>query len=165
MEEENSLYIYRAVAPGEWAMVERYIGPGYHAGLQTFDINRNGRDELLWEASGYIQGPLRCLVLEHPAVSPSAVGDSPSFATAQLSVAPTPCRLQANLRVPAAARQAASLATFDVTGRLLERRVPIRDASGQLLWMVQDRNPGIYYLRLEDHSGATLAVGRAVVVR
>jgi hypothetical protein len=167
MKGNGYFWIYRSTAPGQWTMIQRVADPtphGGHGNIYAFDVNRNGRDEVFWTMDSNIQSGPNTLVFEHPPL-PSAVGATLPQGALALSPFPNPCRFQASIGAPDALGAASILAVFDVTGRLVERRVPIRDARGQLLFPARHLNPGVYLLRLEDRSGAALAAGRAVVVR
>ena len=157
------LVVFRAMAPGQWTTVLEDPDPlSVRKQVHTFDVNQNGRDEVFWDTDNIYYNTL---VLEHPEVTPSTVGEDPGFRIAPLSISPNPCRSLARLYVPGSERDAAKLAVYDVAGRLLERRTPIRDAGGQLLWPARGFPPGVYLLRLESANGATVATGRTVVVR
>jgi len=163
MEGVCCLWIYQASAPRQWEIVQEIRDPdgGFHSGLHAFDVNRNGRPELFWTTSAQYH---QTLAFEYP-LGVSDGGPVPALRTTTFSVLPNPCRVEATLRMQGAMGDAARLAVYDVAGRLVERRVLIRDERGQVLWPVRHLSAGIYFLRLESRSGALLAAGRGTVVR
>ena len=156
------LWIYQAVAPGQWALIQEITDPdGQHHGLHAFDVNRNGRPELFWDTDALFS---QTLVLEYPFGVSGAEPQIPGRTTS-LSILPNPCQVEARLHVQVTVADAAVLAVYDVAGRLVERRVLVRDERGQILWPVRHLSAGIYFLHLENRSGARLASGRGTVVR
>src|SRR4030095_15632329 len=77
MQGHEHFWIYAPSSPGHWSMIQEYQNPtgDIHFGLQTFDVNRNGRAEIFYDIETNIQYGWRNWVLEHP-VAPTAV-DSP----------------------------------------------------------------------------------------
>jgi hypothetical protein len=163
LEGGNRLWIHRAMAPGQWVLIDEVLDPtGIQVGVQLFDANKNGREEIFWPTSG---ATATTIVLEHDQVPPSATDEGPRLRGGRLSIVPNPCRLLANLRVPEPVQGAARLAIYDVSGRLVERSVLTRDEHERFRWAAQRYAPGIYLLRIESKDGAVLAAGRAVVIR
>ena len=160
MDTKAGLWIYRATAPGQWDLVHQiadstqYKG---HAGVYGFDVNRNGIPELIWGG-----GPTS--ILEHWSGA-ADIGDNLTPRPGSLTAFPNPCRVQAQLRLARASEAATQLGVFDVAGRLVERRLLIREPQGPILWGTEHLPSGVYWLRLEDTSGQALAAGRVTVMR
>jgi VCBS repeat protein len=160
MDTGTTLCIYQAEAPGQWLLVGQVPDPPpfrAHDGVYGFDINRNGRPELVWA------GAPTTLILEYRS-GIADVGENLDH-VASLAVFPNPNRGEAGLRVSTAIADAASLAVYDVAGRVVERRLLVRDDHGQILWPTRQLASGVYVLRLQDAVGRTLAVGRGTIVR
>jgi hypothetical protein len=162
MDTKIGLWIYRAALPGQWDLVGKLTDPGpdkAHAAVYPFDINKNGRLEVLWV------GFPTTLILECRSGVSAAENPDGQPKAGSLAAFPNPSRVEAQLRVSATVEEAARLAVYDVTGRVVERRVLIHDARGQVLWPTRHLPSGVYMLRLESATGQTLAIGRGTVVR
>lgn len=145
--------VFRASMPGNWDLVGTAYGPG--GGVYAFDLNRNGIPEVIWQYT-------TTRIFEHPGAVTDADFSS-RWQPAKLDVVPNPCRVQATLLAPEA-ETAATLAVFDVRGRIVERRKV--EASGRsILWRPGDLPAGVYLVRLEDHRGHVLASGKGTIVR
>jgi hypothetical protein len=159
----SRLYVYRAMAPGQWSLVGEIPDPdGGHFHQYLRDGNKNGRPELFWptQANG-----LTSLVLEHSLVPPSEAADAEWIGIVPISVSPTPCRTGGTLFLPdAAARGVARISVFDAAGRLVERLPVTRDPQGRIVWPARHLAGGVYFLQLEDTRGSTVARGRGVIL-
>jgi len=160
MDTKVGLWIYRGTMPGQWDLVGQVVDPGAsqaHAGVYAYDLNGNGRPEVVW------RGAPTTLILEYR----SGVADAEENFDSnppRILVSPNPSRVQAGLRFSTPVEAATGLAVYDVAGRLVERRQLIRDASGQILWPTSHLAAGVYVLRLEASNGRAFAVGRGTVV-
>ncbi len=156
------LWVFRPTSPGNWALVGQVPDPdgGSHYGVFASDVNENGRTEVFWATGAVTRNTL---VLEYSSgVSDATPSTFPR--AARLSIAPNPCHLEATIRIPDTAVGGATLAVFDVGGRLLDRR-PIPEGLHRIVpWHAQHFTSGIYYLRVEGADAAPIAVGRAVVI-
>lgn len=163
MDGNSRLYVYRPMAPGQWALIGEIQDTGGHFHPYCFDANENGRAELFWPTDS---NWWTTLVLEHPLVPPSEAPDAAWYGTLPVSVSPTPCRTGGSVLLPdAAARGVSRISVFDVAGRLVERLSVTRDPQGRFVWPTRHLAGGVYFLQLEDRRGSPVARGRGVVVR
>ncbi|MFQ5601525.1 MAG: hypothetical protein ACE5G2_13355, partial [Candidatus Krumholzibacteriia bacterium] len=155
-------WIYQAIAPGQWTLVGRVEDPQPnnlpHLGIYRFDLNQNGKPELIWAGSP------TTLILEHR-TGTSDVGGDTGPTLGSLASFPNPSREQAELRMLAGADAVTCLSVFDVAGRLVERRMLRGDSKGRILWPTAHLASAVYLLRLEDANRRPLAVGRGIVMR
>jgi hypothetical protein len=166
----DQLNVYRVVAPGEWVLSACFPDPDPpnidHTALSAFDVNRNGRDELFWASQAGESGSGDTFVLEGSPTSDVGLPVTRPLSTLQVS--PTPCRSShaATIRVDSQAASAMStLCAYDAAGRLVLREgIPPRAAPTFSLPAAQ-LPPGLYLLRVDDHSGRPLAIGRTVILR
>jgi len=159
----DRLYVYRAAAPGVWNLEDEIVDPtpaGLYSEPLLADVNLNGRDELLW----FTSSGLPSLVMEDRGAV-SGVNDTPNRSLSRMTIFPNPCRGAVAALIVSTDRRGHALSVFDVAGRLVERRVPLRDAQNRPLWPVQHLTPGVYLVRLEDARGTTIGTARGVVVR
>jgi hypothetical protein len=98
------------------------------------------------------------------AVAVAGVDDLSNRNPSRMTIYPNPCRGAVASLMLSTDRRAHALSVFDVAGRLVERRVPLRDAQNRPLWPVQHLIPGVYLVRLEDARGAMIGTARGVVV-
>jgi hypothetical protein len=152
-------WIYRSTAHGSWSLIAEVptTDPLLH-GLYAFDLNRNGRDEVLWTSDDSSS-----LVLEAPSGATDSAGLRPPT---RFAIAPSPARGAASIVVDLeTSHRARAVAVFDVMGRLVERRgFDCRDPATQR-WPAAGLASGIYLFRLEDGSGRSIATTRATVLR
>lgn len=162
----TELSVYRAVAPGSWArVIECPDATGDHTIVRAFDINRNGRAEVFWATTGATVRPDQTMVLEYPIV-PTDIADPGNFAPESLTFYPNPCRTEATMLLGRHARSAVSMmSVFDVAGRLVTRQPMDGGTKDRLVWSVVALQSGLYFLRLEDARGASVATGRFLVFR
>lgn len=165
MRVSEGLQVYRATAPGTWTQILWLDNPGFQKEPRIFDVNNNGRDELLWTTDANLQVGLHTLVFEDPGV-PSAAGPEPLPRSLTLRVYPNPCRTQAVLLgAPSVLARVVSLRVFDVAGRLVREEVVGHDPSGPVLWRPTDIASGVYILRLVDLHRRAIASTRVTVIR
>jgi hypothetical protein len=146
--------VFRATAPGSWDLIGTTYGVG--AGPFSFDLNRNGLPEIVWQHA-------TTRIFEY-SDAPTDANAGSEWQPARLDIVPNPCGAQATVRLAPGAGTAARLAVFDVRGRIVERRnVDASDAS--ILWQPRDLPAGVYLVRLEDMHGRVLASGRGTVAR
>jgi hypothetical protein len=164
MQGNAHFWIFRSPGGGAgWDMIQQIDDPtgNGHVALQTFDVNRNGRAEVLWDADNMIETSDRILVFESP-LDPAGLAPALPKPGGSLALFPNPCRSEARFQF--AGTGSRSLAVYDGSGRLL-RRDALSGRAGVGLWRTGDLPSGAYWLRLEDGAGRALATGRAVVVR
>jgi hypothetical protein len=153
----DHLWFYTATGIGQWELYLQLANPGQYAGIQIFDVNRNGKSELFWDSYDY-----PALVLENPPRT-SDVGPG-SRRLQRLILSPNPFVDVATLVAPNATPFADRLSVYDVAGRLVER---LRLLGGQEshVWDAGRLSAGVYYVTIEGPGGTPLARGRATVVR
>lgn len=157
-EGNSHFWIWLPTGIGTWALsqtVEDPLGAG-HVFLQSYDVNRNGRDEIFWDADDEIHRPARTLVLE--AESSAGVDLAGPGMAGGIRVVPNPCRSEVHLILPEAG-SARRVSVFDIGGRL---RYSGALTGGSSTWECRDLGAGVYWLRVEDGGGSV--VGRAKVV-
>lgn len=162
MEGGQHLWIYQCGAQGQWTLRETLDDPlgGQHNGLQTCDVNRNGRDEVFWDVETFIEWGWKTLVLED-ASNPVAVNGPQTTAPVKLVVAPNPIRKQTTIRFASPLVAPRWLTICDVAGRVVSR-VPFD--GDELSLDARDVVPGTYFLQLWSEGGEELARGRAIVL-
>jgi hypothetical protein len=159
------LIVYRAVAPGQWNFNVGAIDPspnGIHNSIYSYDVNRNGRPELFWVASGnslYSSS----LVLEHPGVPPTGIGGAWTSRPTPPRCSPNPARDRTSILF-ADPSMVKSISLFDVAGHCVARRMPLPNAR-DLVLPTDGLPAGIYFLRLESPAGTPFATARLAVVR
>lgn len=157
------LRVFVAMNPGEWVLESTIQDPTqYHAAVYAGDLNRNGRDEIYW--------------VSHVRTMPSLVYERPTLPTdvsegrghgfgASLRVAPSPCRGDAVVLLDARlAPRAAEWSAFDASGGVVVRRSVDTHPSPWVL-PAESLRPGVYFLRVTDARGRSIAMGRTIVVR
>jgi len=152
-------WVHRAEAVGIWSLVEEVptTDPLLN-GLFAYDLNGNGRDEIVWTSSGSAS-----LLLE-------AQADATETTTSRLlplfQVTPNPVRGTATLAMDLhLANQARSVLVYDVRGRLVRQwSLDCRDPATQT-WQTGGIAAGVYLLRLEDALGQPLVSTRATIIR
>jgi len=160
----GNLFVYRPVAPGQWTLVGTITDPSQspiHGAPYLVDVNQNGIPELFWPTNASDEEAT--LVFEQNGVPTSVTPWEPP--TSQLAITPNPCRTAAALVHPGNGHAIKWLAVYDVAGRLMERKLVVRDSQGRYLWTPGSGAAGVYYLRLEDALRKPIASGRATVVR
>jgi hypothetical protein len=160
MDTSIGLWVFHPAGPGNWELVGQVLDPdgGSHHLVSIADVNQNGRGELIWPGSTDIQ------VLEYSSGWSDA--PDPGFGSlVRLAISPNPCNGIATIHMPDRAVSAASIAVFDVRGRLLGREPVLRNAQGDVRWSPAGLNAGAYFVRLETKDRRPIATGRAVVAR
>ncbi len=154
------LFVYAASGPGTWELQSETLDPtpsGYYNGVQTFDVNKNGRQEVFWDSFG---PPI--MVLERP----PRTSDSGPLDTARLEplrVLPNPLRGRGIVVAPLSAQDAERLTVYDAKGRLVESLGVAK--TGSRAWDPSRLSAGVYYVQLENRHGLPLARGRATILR
>jgi hypothetical protein len=157
-------WIFRPKRTGQWEFVQQIDDPvfGLLHGLYIHDVNQNDRGELFWTTSANA----RSIVFEHSPPPPtSSEVMPPGSSYGHLDIVPNPCRRAATLLLPGMEEDASTLAVYDVAGRLVERKAVTRGPRGHVVWQAASRSAGIYFLRLENRAGATIACGRSMVLK
>lgn len=154
----TGLWVFRPVGPGDWELAGQFPDPdgGSHSSVLAADVTQNGRTDLIWPSAA------GTLVLEYS----SGWTDAPVFGgglDARLSVSPNPCYGLATIHWPNPETIDATMAVFDVRGRLVQRQPLRRDSLGNGLWLAPNLNSGTYFLQLETKDRAPVAKGRVVV--
>ncbi|HZL86288.1 MAG TPA: T9SS type A sorting domain-containing protein [Candidatus Krumholzibacteria bacterium] len=159
METAVGLWIYGAAGPGQWNVVGHVPDPTWnytHEGIYAFDVNQNGKPELVWP------GYPTTLVMEHRS-NASNLEASPRSRLGSLVAWPNPSRTQAQLMSTESLEPGMRLRVFDAAGRLVDKRVMIGDAQGRVWWPTSQLANGMYLLRLENRRGQLVASGRGIV--
>ena len=157
-------WVYRGVAPGQWQAIEQVPDPHprlWHLGLYAYDANANGRDEVFWSTDASRGSSL---IFERPPTT-ADVSHAGLRKKLTLSITPNPCRAQAQVWFENAGVAARWLSVLDVRGRLVQRLRLDPERHEGVLWPAGSLPAGVYFLRLENLHGATLAKARGVVVR
>jgi hypothetical protein len=163
----REIHIYRAPGPGQWNSTLAAIDPdigGIRTAIYCLDANDNGLPEVFWLTSANTLTMSPSMIVEHPGVAPSDIAVSGSSGFERLVVTPTPSRSATTIQLGPRSAQAAALAFFDASGRLIGR-YPHNTGRLGFDFTATALRPGIYFIRAQDGSGTTLATGRAVVVR
>lgn len=152
------LQFYGSPHPGQWALESEFVDPaGQHSDVFTHDVNRNGRAEIYWMGG-------TSWILERPTTTSDSPGRRIPEPKAHLTIQPTPSRTFATVQLDAeVAARAQRWSLYDVGGRRLFTSPT--NARVSLPFDVQTLRPGLYFVRVEDHTGVTLSSGRTVVVR
>jgi len=149
---EPGIRVYRASRPGVWDWVGSVfdIGGGVHA----VDLNNNGIPEVVWPST-------TSRILEHPnAATDSSFEHNPS----RLRIIPNPCTSRSLLRFAPGVGPVTAVVVIDPRGRVVERR-SLDGGQGPVVWQPRHLPNGIYFLRLQDPVGRTVASGRGTLVR
>lgn len=154
----SGIWIFGAVGVGQWEALDLIVdeNPGLlsvHGGHTSFDVNGNGRAEVVWAGFPEIW------ILEHRALSDAR---SLAWGATRLRVRPNPVRLEAQLQTAGPLPLAQELVVYDVAGRVVQSQ---RLAGLPTTWSARELAGGVYFVRIKDDRGATLASGRAVVRR
>jgi len=151
------LWIFGVNGIGNWPLVGAFLEPGSpQKGIHSFDLNKNGRPELVWPGFPTTQ------ILEYRSGTSSVGPIDGNRSTTFLSAYPNPADGLAELHVPWSAAET-QLSVFDVRGKLVQRRTILPNTEGRLLWSTQHLASGIYMLRLEGNAGRSIARGRVLV--
>jgi len=159
----QQLRLYAARSPGQWVL-KSVIPSSAHFAVYARDLNRNGRDEIYWVSGTRTRASW---ILERPTL-PTDVEEVPAEPLARtVRVVPSPSRGQVTVYLDAGiAKHAAELTVVDAAGRLVQYQVR-QVRADQPAWILpaQRLRPGIYFLRVADAFGRSIATGRATVVR
>jgi hypothetical protein len=130
--------------------------------VYAYDLNRNSRDEIYWitDARG-----VSSVILERPTQPSDVSREIPESRKTILRVVPSPCRSDAAIFLDrVVVPQAAAWSAYDASGRLVLRH-DLESHAGQWILPARHLRPGLYFLRVTDLLGRSLATGRVTVVR
>lgn len=157
------IYVHKG---GQWQIEKIYHDPSpNHFEIRATDLNRNGRDEILWLGNGL---RTKSWILEQPTIPSDTNPELPPATIPTLRVFPSPTRRRfATVFLDATLEpRVRNWSIFDASGRLVLTQPVGRDAATGAWAMPVDRiRPGLYFLRASDAAGASLATGRVTIVR
>ncbi|MEZ4650234.1 MAG: T9SS type A sorting domain-containing protein [Candidatus Eisenbacteria bacterium] len=149
---DNHIEIFRPDGVGNWELVLDYEPSpvGGQNGFAAWDLNQNGRDELLWFGNG-------TRIVEHQP-DPASVGENPLDVSAKVRVFPNPSAGWTRFE----ARHSSAFEVWSVDGRL---RTRVEASAGLGSIDARTLGSGVYLVRAPGHSEATrwvvTKVGRA----
>lgn len=164
-EGNTTILFYRPIAVGSWTVVARLRDPngiGLHSNARLFDTDQNGIPELFWPSQA--SDAESTLVFEFDPLATSVPDGSTVDADARFIVY-SPAHSIVRMHAPVWVDRIATLAVYDVAGRLVERVVPMREPRDGLVWAPRRLVAGVYFVRAETRDRNPLATRRVVLVR